>query len=73
MERHINAMVSSKQLLESVPIELQNGLYRNIITQINSYIENYCDHHYIYDLIDINPEYSRTIQYCEKCLTTKNN
>ena len=70
MERQIDAMVRSKQILESISNELQNGLYKDILTQINSFIENYCDHHYIYDMIDINPDYSQTIRYCEKCYKT---
>lgn len=70
MDIQIETMVRSKHILESIPIELQNSLYKDVLTQINSFIEKNCDHHYIYDLIDINPDYSRTIQYCEKCYKT---
>lgn len=70
MDIQIETMIRSKQLLETIPIELQNGLYKNIIKQINSFIENYCNHQFIYDTIDINPDYSQTIQYCKKCYKT---
>jgi hypothetical protein len=29
--------------------------------------KNICNHEYIYDLIDIDPDKSQTIQYCKKC------
>lgn len=70
MEDSITNMVESKRILETLPNNEQNLMYKNIIIQINNYIDTYCQHNYISDLIDINPDYSQTIQYCEKCYKT---
>lgn len=52
--------------------------YDKIINDFNSIkiiiedkIRNICSHDWIYDSIDINPEYSQTICYCQKCEVTK--
>ena len=34
------------------------------------YIEENCDHVLVHDLIDIDPDRSKSICYCEKCMTT---
>jgi hypothetical protein len=44
----------------------------NFISKLDKLIKNNCNHEYIYDLIDIDPDRSQTIEYCKKCFTTKN-
>ena len=66
----ISVMVQVKGLLESIPTETQNEAYKHIVIKINNYIINHCSHHIVYDHIDINPECSKTIKYCEYCYTT---
>ena len=34
---------------------------------MDKYIENNCQHHIVYDTIDISPDASQTIRYCEYC------
>lgn len=65
----IIAMVKCKSSLEGIPIEMQNKEYKDILTKVTNYINN-CPHHIVYDYIDINPECSRTIRYCEYCYQT---
>jgi hypothetical protein len=44
----------------------------NFIKQIYSKkVENICCHEMIYDLIDINPDTSKIIKYCNKCYYTE--
>jgi len=66
----ITLIVQAKGLLESIPSENKNDAYNHIVMKLNNYIDNHCQHHVIYDLIDINPECSKTIKYCEYCYTT---
>lgn len=41
--------------------------------QYDSFIDAECEHKYVTDLIDINPDESKTICYCNICGTTKTN
>ena len=54
-------------LLNTVHISIQDGTYRNIINLIESYIESNCNHEYVDDLIDIDPDTSKMIRYCIHC------
>ena len=65
----IIAMVKCKSSLEGVHVEMQNEEYKDILTKIIKYIDK-CPHHIVYDYIDINPDYSKTIRYCEYCYKT---
>jgi hypothetical protein len=38
---------------------------------LNNHIKNKCNHEFITDLIDINPDESRSITYCKFCECTK--
>lgn len=62
-----NAMIRSREILNTVHISIQDGTYRNIINLIESYIESHCNHEYIDDLIDIDPDTSKMIRYCIHC------
>lgn len=44
--------------------------YEILLNEINNYLYNYCDHHWITDLIDITPERSKYITYCDVCECT---
>ena len=46
--------------------------YTSICQQIDQYIEQYCQHEFVYDWIDVDPEHSRRIQYCKHCEKTAN-
>lgn len=39
--------------------------------KINAKLINICKHEYITDLIDIDPDISKTIEYCKNCGNTK--
>ena len=42
----------------------------DLLSRINSQIQNNCDHTWETDLIDIDPDRSQTIKYCTKCEKT---
>jgi len=41
--------------------------YQKILKQVNEYLHLHCKHSYVTDSIDIDPDRSETIRYCEKC------
>jgi len=43
----------------------------NLKTQIENYIKNKCEHEWVNDTIDIDPDRSQNICYCLKCELTK--
>ena len=65
----IIAMVKCKSSLQEIPVEMQNQEYKEILTKVTNYINN-CPHHIVYDHIDISPDNSKTICYCEYCYQT---
>ena len=40
---------------------------KDLLTRVNLEIEDNCNHVWETDLIDIDPDNSKTIQYCTKC------
>ncbi len=44
-----------------------NEIYKHIVT----YLEKYCDHTWTEDWIDLNPERSQKVVYCELCETVE--
>ena len=50
----------------------KNNEINEMIKNVDSFLFKYCRHEIIDDLIDIDPDRSKSIQYCEKCLITFN-
>jgi hypothetical protein len=46
---------------------LRSVRFRKILKEVNEYLFLHCRHNYIEDLIDIDPDRSQIIKYCEKC------
>jgi hypothetical protein len=70
MSTDINCMATALEALERTEPSERNGLYRKIVDEIKSYLQSYCTHQIIVDTVDIGPERSQTILYCEHCLQT---
>lgn len=70
MEEKLEAIQYARNRLLSVPIALRDEEYSNLCIQLQGYIKKHCKHTIITDLIDIDPDTSRTIQYCSKCMMT---
>ena len=49
----------------------ENTLKHEYLKIINEQIENKCQHNYVTDYIDIDPDNSTRIQYCSICEHTK--
>lgn len=50
----------------------KNDEIQDIIKRVDNFLIKYCDHEIVDDVIDIDPDRSTSIRYCEKCLTTFN-
>jgi hypothetical protein len=69
----IEIMAKVKSYLELYPEKLRTAEYINIAIAVASYLETKCVHNIIIDSIDITPDSSQTIYYCEKCYKTFDN
>ena len=47
--------------------QLHNVDFYELYDKITKYIQLYCNHNYVLDLVDITPERSQTICYCTIC------
>lgn len=62
-------LVVQKKLL-CIPITKQNAEYFDIVEQVNKYLLNHCCHEIVNDLIDIDLDRSKVIEYCTICGNT---
>ncbi len=63
-------IIRSRDLLQMIDKQEQNELYREIYNKLETYINTYCDHDFIDDTIDIDPDKSKSISYCKNCSYT---
>ena len=71
-DQHINTMVVIRNLLEQEASSEKKecSFFLDIYKKVQIYIETYCQHELVEDLIDIDLDRSKTIVYCSKCETT---
>lgn len=70
---HNVAMENAKRCLTTIVKDKQNADYKNIIQLIEKYLIQHsddCDHNIIEDLIDIDPDRSKMVKYCNLCYKT---
>ncbi len=70
MSLDIKCMAKALESLDRTEPSKRNGVYRQIYNSIHSYLQNYCVHSIITDVIDIDIDRSQTIRYCEHCMLT---
>ena len=66
----VELMLSVQKKLLCMPITKQNPEYFDIVKQVNKYLVKYCCHDIVHDLIDIDPDRSKVIEYCTICGNT---
>lgn len=69
-QRQLSIMRSVRNQLMFIPPKEQTPEYANIYKAVQAYLQNECEHNIVEDMIDIHPECSQTIYYCEYCETT---
>lgn len=70
MNDDVYAMMKAIESIERVDISDRNGLYRQIHQLMENYLDQFCNHNIVTDLIDITPDRSQTIRYCLHCKKT---
>ena len=60
-------MMIAKANLDAIPLDSVDADYIAIQTAISKYIKKYCKHNIVQDCIDLHPDKSATIFYCEYC------
>ena len=63
-------VINFKDQLSSIPEEYKNKYCKEIEHNIHNYLHKYCNHDIINDYIDINPDKSKNIKYCNICYLT---
>ena len=58
--------------LKTLPLQMRNEDYKTIVELIDNYIQKHCNHIIVTDLIDIDPDRSKMVKYCECCYKTFN-
>jgi hypothetical protein len=66
----LDAVQYARNRLLSVPRQHRDTEYAKLCTAIEQYLKTNCEHNIITDLIDIDPDRSKTITYCTKCMIT---
>lgn len=61
----LEVMMQCRELLASV--SSSNKDYQAIAKAVTNYLKNNCQHEFVYDYIEVDPEYGCTITYCKKC------
>tara|TARA_A100001015_G_scaffold292903_1_gene368796 strand:+ start:1251 stop:1475 length:225 start_codon:yes stop_codon:yes gene_type:complete len=72
-EESIDCMIRVKQILDNEFKNKINNEYSKICKLVEEYVVKHCDHHIVNDLIDIDPDRSKSILYCDKCFHTFSN
>ena len=70
MEEKLDAVQHARNRLLSVPVQHRDTEYAKLCTSLEQYLKMNCQHEMITDLIDIDPDRSKTITYCTKCMVT---
>jgi hypothetical protein len=75
-DAHMETMIAIRNLLEQeldIKQQKECSFFMNIVEKVQQYVKIYCQHQITEDLIDIDPDRSKTIYYCTKCETTFDN
>jgi hypothetical protein len=63
-------IISINVQLDKIPPSEQSIEYQGIVHAVKTYLKNRCDHNFLYDYVDIDPDTSKQICYCNKCYTS---
>jgi hypothetical protein len=66
----VEHFIRVKQVMERHSYRWNTEYYNDVMASINGYLAKYCKHNQIQDWIDITPDESAMIVYCDKCYCT---
>lgn len=71
MEDLVNKLIFLKNIIENKQYEIASPEEKNDVVRLKHdvtfFLQKYCDHTWEYDDIDISPDESTRICYCNKC------
>lgn len=67
MDQQLRIMISIRNQMQHISQKDHTPDFADIYRSIQAYIEKHCHHHIVKDMIDIDPDRSQTIYYCEYC------
>ncbi len=67
----LEQLITLKLDLQSAGVQRLTNEQKNELEKVNRQIHKLCDHEWIHDLIDIDPDRSKSICYCAHCYMTK--
>jgi hypothetical protein len=70
MDAEVELMIRAKNICQRIPADLRSKEYQEIIIKINYFLLKHCQHEFVNDSIDIDPDKSIDICYCVKCEIT---
>jgi hypothetical protein len=70
MDAEVELMIRAKNMCQRMPADLRSKEYQEILIKINDFLLKHCQHEFVNDSIDINPDKSIDICYCVKCEIT---
>jgi hypothetical protein len=70
MSDKVQRFVYALSSMQAIPEEDRDDRFLEIMVLIEKYIDEHCVHSNVTDLIDIDPDTSRSITYCEICYKT---
>mgnify|MGYP001165315797 CR=1 FL=1 len=62
-----NALIS----MRTVPEKQRDNRFQKMVKDMECYIDGQCNHNWVHDLVDIDPDRSKSIIYCTLCFITK--
>ena len=63
-------MLKVQKKLQMMPVTRQTPEYFDILQRVTKYLHKNCNHNIVHDLIDIDPDRSKSISYCTICGNT---
>lgn len=66
----LQAIVTSLMSMRAVPLQERDEEFEKLLSKMEKYCKKNCKHQIVYDEIDVDPERSASIKYCENCYLT---
>ena len=67
MNEKVQKLIYAISSLQMISVEDRDKAFDTIIDLMEKYIDEHCVHSIVTDLIDIDPDTSKSIKYCEYC------
>ena len=70
-ENLVTATSNALMSMRTVPEKQRDNRFKKMVKDMECYLEGECNHNWVHDLVDIDPDRSKSIIYCTQCFITK--